>query len=137
MVGSPRSGGTRSCYLTLVLPSCWRLLDGVRRRRRIGNVSQRPADSLHPRRSDGAAGAGDADTAFTAGIQFARALVGAEPAAFVMALEEQQCLIRCAVLRAGYLDRKARTASEAFEVGALLEWRWITSPERAMARRTA
>lgn len=73
----------------------------------------------------------DADQVFVAGVQFARALAGAGPAAFIMALEEQQDLIQCAVLRAGYPDRKARTAREAFEAGALLEWRRIASPERA------
>ncbi len=67
----------------------------------------------------------DADTAFVAGVQFARALAGAEPAVFMMALGEQQALIQCAVREAGYPDPKARAAGKAFEAGAKLEWRRI------------
>ena len=72
----------------------------------------------------------DADQAFAAGVQFARALVGAEPAAFMMALGEQQALVQRAVLEAGFPDRKARAAGEAFEAGARVEWKRIASPER-------
>ena len=72
----------------------------------------------------------DADQVFVAGVQFARALAGAEPAAFMMALGEQQALIQCAVLEAGFPDRKATAAGEAFEAGARVEWKRIASPER-------
>ena len=67
----------------------------------------------------------DADQAFVAGVQFARALAGAEPVEFMLALGEQQALIQAAVTDAGYLDRKARAAGEAFEAGARVEWKRI------------
>ncbi|MGI4793640.1 MAG: hypothetical protein ACRYG8_06040 [Janthinobacterium lividum] len=79
----------------------------------------------------------DAGTAFVAGVQLARALAGAVPAAFLMALGEQQALIRSAVLKAGYSDGKARAAGEAFEAGAREEWRRIDSPERPVVWGTA
>ena len=79
----------------------------------------------------------DADQAFAAGVQFARALVGAEPAAFMLALGEQQALIQGAVIAAGYPDRKARAAGEAFGAGARVEWRRIASPERPVVWGTA
>ncbi len=79
----------------------------------------------------------DAVTAFAAGVQFVRALIGAEPAAFMLALGEQQALIQCAVLEAGFPDRKARAAGEAFEVGARTEWKRIASPERPAVLGTA
>ena len=72
----------------------------------------------------------DADQAFVAGVQFARALAGAEPVDFVLALGEQQALIQTAVLEAGFPDGKARAAGEAFEAGARVEWRRIGSPVR-------
>ncbi|MGI4798338.1 MAG: hypothetical protein ACRYG8_30705 [Janthinobacterium lividum] len=79
----------------------------------------------------------DADTAFAAGVQFARALAGAESVAFLVALGEQQALIRTAVLKAGYSNGKARAASEAFEAGAREEWGRIASPERPAVWGTA
>ncbi|MGI4801343.1 MAG: hypothetical protein ACRYG8_46440 [Janthinobacterium lividum] len=79
----------------------------------------------------------DADTAFAAGVQFARALAGAENAAFLMALGEQQALIHAAVLEAGYPHGRARAAGEAFEAGAREEWRRIASPERPAVWGTA
>ena len=75
-----------------------------------------PAVLIHP---------DDVDRAFVAGVQFARALAGAEPVDFVLALGEQQALIQGAVLEAGYPDGKARAAGEAFEAGARVEWRRI------------
>ena len=73
----------------------------------------------------------DADQVFVAGVQFARALAGAEPVAFMLALGEQQALIQGAILAAGFPDRKARAASDAFEAGARVEWKRVASPERA------
>ena len=75
----------------------------------------------------------DADQAFVAGVQFARALVGAEPAGFMLALGEQQALIQNAVLEAGYPVAKARAAGEAFEAGARVEWRRIGGVGRSAA----
>ncbi len=68
---------------------------------------------------------GDADQAFVAGVQFAHALAGAEPAAFMLGLGEQQALIEGAILAAGHPGRKATAAGEAFEAGAWEEWRRI------------
>lgn len=79
----------------------------------------------------------DTDTAFAAGIQFARALAGAATATFTAALAEQVLLIRDAIMTAGYSARKARLANEVFEIGATTEWRRITSPERPMTWGTA
>ena len=79
----------------------------------------------------------DADTAFVAGVQFARALAGAETAAFVMALEEQAALIRTAVLDAGHSPEKAHLAVEAFEAGPQNEWRQVASPDRPAMWGTA
>ncbi|NPD70378.1 hypothetical protein HN018_26590 (plasmid) [Lichenicola cladoniae] len=64
----------------------------------------------------------DADRAFVAGVQFARALAGAESVAFVIALDEQVALIRAAILDVGYAKAKARTTGELFEAGARHEW---------------
>lgn len=79
----------------------------------------------------------DTDTAFAAGVQFARALAGSETATFMVALGEQVVLIRDAILEAGYSTLKARLAGEAFEVGARTEWRRIASPERPVTWGTA
>lgn len=79
----------------------------------------------------------DAAQVFVAGVQLARALAGAEPAAFLMALGEQQALIQAAILEAGYADRKARAAGEAFEAGAREEWRRIGGAERPTTWGTA
>ncbi|MGI4799353.1 MAG: hypothetical protein ACRYG8_36025 [Janthinobacterium lividum] len=69
----------------------------------------------------------DADSAFAAGVQFARALAGAENAAFVMAVGEQGALIRNAVRDAGYPHTEADQARTTFEAGARTEWRRISS----------
>lgn len=79
----------------------------------------------------------DADTAFVAGVQFARALVGAETVAFIMALDEQEAMIRNAILEAGFSREKAYLAGQAFEAGARNEWRRIASPERPVTWGTA
>ena len=64
----------------------------------------------------------DVETAQTAGVQFARALAGAPTTAFLVALGEQEKLVRRAVVEAGLGKRVARTAADVFEVGARLEW---------------
>ena len=79
----------------------------------------------------------DADTVFTAGVQFARALAGVEGAAFMIALGEQEALIQAAVLEAGYSQEKAHLAGEAFEAGARHEWRRIASTRRPPVWGTA
>lgn len=67
----------------------------------------------------------DVDTAQVAGVQFARALVGAPTMAFMAALGEQEGILRKAVERAGFAIPIARTAAAAFTVGARIEWRRI------------
>ncbi|NPD70111.1 hypothetical protein HN018_24840 (plasmid) [Lichenicola cladoniae] len=78
-----------------------------------------------------------ADQAFAAGVQFARALAGAEEVAFVLALGEQVLLIRDAIMDAGYRATKAQLAGEAFGVKSKTEWRRIVSPERPVTWGTA
>ena len=73
----------------------------------------------------------DADQAFVAGVQFARALAGAEGGAFMVALGEQVALVQSAIATVGFSPTKARLAAEAFEAAARVEWRRIGSPERA------
>lgn len=73
----------------------------------------------------------DARTAHVAGVDFARTLAGAPPEWFLLALGEQEAIIRNGVRRAGYPDRNARLAAEAFEAGARFEWHRITSAVRA------
>lgn len=70
---------------------------------------------------------GDDDTAFAAGVRFARSLAGAEPAGFMLALGEQEALIRAAIVKAGFSIEKAHLAGEAFEVSARNEWRRISA----------
>ena len=62
------------------------------------------------------------DTAQMAGVQFARALAGAPTAAFMLALGEQEQLVRRAVVDAGVGKRVARSTAAAFEIGARVEW---------------
>ena len=69
----------------------------------------------------------DARTAQEAGAKFARALAGARWPDFVLALDEQEHLIRRAIAEAGFADRQARLAAERFEVAALAEWRQLVS----------
>ena len=79
----------------------------------------------------------DADQAFVAGVQFARALAGAEGGAFMVALGEQAALVQSAIATVGFSSTKARLAAEAFEAGIQVEWRRIASPERPMMWGTA
>lgn len=58
-------------------------------------------------------------------MQFARSLAGAPTAAFMVALGEQEQLVRAAVEEAGFGERIARSAADAFEAGARLEWERI------------
>ena len=67
----------------------------------------------------------DARTAQEAGAKFARALAGALWPDFVLALDEQEHLIRRAIAEAGFADGQARLAAERFEVAALAEWRQL------------
>jgi hypothetical protein len=67
----------------------------------------------------------DARTAQEAGVQFARALAGALWPDFVLALDEQEYLIRRAIAAAGFADGQARLAAERFEVAARAEWRQL------------
>ena len=78
----------------------------------------------------------DIDTAQTAGVQFARTLAGAPAVAFMLALGEQERLVRTAVEDAGFSELIARSAANAFEVGARLEWERIVpaTVQGAMSR---
>jgi hypothetical protein len=67
-----------------------------------------------------------------AGRDFARALLGAPSAAFMMALGEQSELIRVGIQRHGWSKRKARDAAGAFVAGARTEWRRLASAGPAM-----
>ena len=67
----------------------------------------------------------DVDTAQMAGVRFARALAGAPTVAFMLALGEQEQLVRAALAEAGFGERIASSAADAFEVGARLEWERI------------
>ena len=96
-----------------------------------------PAASTPPNRLDVLIHLDDADQAFVAGGQFARALAGAEPAAFMVALGEQVALVQSAITTVGFSPTKARLAAEAFEAGARVEWKRIASPERPAVCGTA
>jgi hypothetical protein len=72
----------------------------------------------------------DARTAQVAGVEFARTLAGAPSAWFALALDEQQTIIRTGIQRAGYSARNAQLAASAFDAGARVEWRRITSTVR-------
>src|SRR3954447_9449748 len=67
----------------------------------------------------------DARTAREAGARFARALAGALWPDFVLALAEQEYLIRRAIAEAGFADGQAQLAAERFEMAALAEWRQL------------
>ncbi len=79
----------------------------------------------------------DLESAQVAGVQFARALAGAPAAAFVIALGEQEQIVRLVVVEAGYSGDVARMAANSFEVGAKLEWRRITSASHMGAHGNA
>ena len=55
---------------------------------------------------------------------------GPPSAWFMLALGEQEDLIRSAIRQAGYPDRNARLAANAFDVGARVEWQRIASTVR-------
>ncbi len=67
----------------------------------------------------------DARTAQDAGAKFARALAGAHPADFALALAEQDELIRRAIVDAGFSAEQARLAAAHFEAAAWDEWERI------------
>ena len=67
----------------------------------------------------------DAATARTAGTDFARALAGAPGDWFMLALGEQEEIIRTAIRRSGYGSRRARLAAIEFSAAAVLEWERI------------
>ncbi len=69
----------------------------------------------------------DAESAQVAGVKFARALAGAPAAAFMIALGEQEQIVRLVITDAGFSGDVARMAADSFEVGAKLEWRRISS----------
>ncbi len=69
----------------------------------------------------------DVESAQVAGVQFARALVGAPAVAFMLALGEQERIVRCVIIEAGFGGDIARRAAESFEAGAKLEWQRLSS----------
>ncbi len=79
----------------------------------------------------------DVESAQVAGVQFARALAGAPSAAFMIALGEQEQIVRLVITDAGYSGDVARMAADSFEVGAKLEWRRISSTLHVGAHGTA
>ena len=64
----------------------------------------------------------DVDSVQAAGVRFARAVAGAPTAMFMLALGEQEHLVRTAVEDAGFGELIAQGTATAFEVGARLEW---------------
>ncbi len=69
----------------------------------------------------------DVESAQVAGVQFARALAGAPAAAFMMALGEQEQIVRLVIAEAGFGSDVARVTADSFEVGAKLEWQRLSS----------
>jgi len=69
----------------------------------------------------------DVESAQVAGVQFARALAGAPSAAFMIALGEQEQIVRLVIAEAGFSGDVARMAADSFEVGAKLEWQRLSS----------
>ena len=67
----------------------------------------------------------DARTAQLAGCTFARALAGADPADYALALAEQEHLVERAITDAGYSTEQARLAAEHFAAAARDEWQRI------------
>lgn len=78
------------------------------------------ADDLHVRLT-----VDDARTAQAAGVQFARALVGADADDFALALAEQSGLIERAITRGGYSTEQATLAAGHFVAAAQDEWQRI------------
>ncbi len=79
----------------------------------------------------------DADQAFVAGVQFARALAGVDGGGFMVALGEQVALVQSGIATVGFSTTVARLAAEAFEAGARVEWRRIGSVGRPAVWGTA
>ena len=79
----------------------------------------------------------DAESAQVAGVQFARALAGAPSATFMIALAEQEQIVRLVVTDAGFSGDVARMAADSFEVGAKLEWQRIKNAGSAGAYEMA
>ncbi len=74
----------------------------------------------------------DVESAQVAGVQFARALAGAPSAAFMIALGEQEQIVRLVIADAGFSGDVARMAADSFEVGAKLEWQRINNASSAL-----
>src|SRR5689334_24125395 len=64
----------------------------------------------------------DARTARAAGVEFARSLAGAPSAWFMLALGEQELILREVIEQSGYPAPKAEQAASAFDSGARAEW---------------
>ena len=79
----------------------------------------------------------EVESAQLAGVRFARALAGAPTAAFMLALSEQEQLVRAALQDTGFAGRMAGIAAEAFEAGAMLERRRIAPAAVQGARGNA
>ncbi len=73
----------------------------------------------------------DVESVQVAGVQFARALAGAPAVAFMLALGEQEQIVRCVIMEAGFGGDVARRAAESFQVGAKLEWQRLSSSLQA------
>ncbi len=69
----------------------------------------------------------DMESAQVAGVQFARVLAGAPAAAFMIALEEQERMVRSVITEAGFASDVARIAADSFETGAKLEWQRLSA----------
>ena len=64
----------------------------------------------------------DAETALSAGREFARTRAQTGFDWFAMVLTEHELVIRDAIRRSGYPTHKAEAAAEAFDAGARFEW---------------
>ena len=65
---------------------------------------------------------GDAASARSAGVDYARVLSGAPTGAFIMAVEEQADLIVCWAIHAGCAASLALTSARQFREAAEAEW---------------
>jgi len=71
------------------------------------------------------------ESAQVAGVQFARALGGAPRVAFMPAFGEQQRIVRCVIMEAGFGGDVACRVAESFEAGAKVEWQRLSSSLQA------
>ncbi len=69
----------------------------------------------------------DLESAQVAGVQFARTLAGAPSVEFMIALEEQEQIVRSVITDAGFCNDVVRDAADSFEAGAKLEWQRLSS----------